>query len=46
MRLMNAPGNPGTQFSTSDFAEWILKVGNGTIGEPDKQDPMNTFWTN
>nr|KAJ0189473.1 hypothetical protein LSAT_V11C800408900 [Lactuca sativa] len=32
MWLMNAPANPGTQFFTSDFAEWILKVSNETIG--------------
>ncbi|CAI9277344.1 unnamed protein product [Lactuca saligna] len=44
MRPMKVAGNPGGQFSTSEFAEWILEVGNGTIGELDKEDPTNTFW--
>ncbi|XP_071730790.1 uncharacterized protein [Rutidosis leptorrhynchoides] len=26
------------------FANWLLQIGNGTIGEPDECDPHNTSW--
>ena len=26
------------------FSEWLLQVGDGTIGDPDETDPENASW--
>nr|GFC18217.1 DNA helicase [Tanacetum cinerariifolium] len=28
----------------TSFAQWLLDIGNGHIGTPDKSDPENTSW--
>ncbi|GJR63532.1 DNA helicase [Tanacetum coccineum] len=44
MRLAQ-PGKSQEELSlTRAFAEWLLDIGNGNIGEPDTADPQNSSW--
>ncbi|GJY94111.1 DNA helicase [Tanacetum coccineum] len=44
MRLAQ-PGKSQEELSlTRAFAEWLLDIGNGNIGEPDTVDPQNSSW--
>lgn len=42
MRLSNADNTTIPSYSLSEFASWLLDIGNGNIGVPDATDPENT----
>ena len=44
MRLQQPGLSPHQAQQISEFSEWLLQIGNGTIGQPDGTDPDNTAW--
>lgn len=44
MRLRGLQGSSEEVDRTRTFSQWLLNVGNGTIGQPDDVDPQNTSW--
>nr|GEV29147.1 DNA helicase [Tanacetum cinerariifolium] len=44
MRLTNENMDETQKERVSTFAEWLLDIGDGSIGIPDESDPENTSW--
>nr|KAJ0204834.1 hypothetical protein LSAT_V11C500254120 [Lactuca sativa] len=44
MRLLSFENNNAYTLLTSFFAEWLLQIGEGTLGRPDPDDPRDTSW--
>ncbi|GJZ17940.1 DNA helicase [Tanacetum coccineum] len=44
MRLTQRTLSDTEKREVSTFAEWLLNVGDGTVGVPDDTDPANTSW--
>ena len=44
MRLQQPGLSPEQAQEISMFSEWLLQIGNGTIGQPDQTDPENSSW--
>nr|GEY64748.1 DNA helicase [Tanacetum cinerariifolium] len=46
MRLSNNSLQEADREKVSDFAQWLLDIGNGHIDTPDESDSENTSWIN
>ena len=44
MWLHHAASASNVQHDIITFSEWLLHIGNGTIGSPDEDDRENTSW--
>ncbi|XP_071688736.1 uncharacterized protein [Rutidosis leptorrhynchoides] len=44
MRLLRPGLTPSMRVKNAEFSKWLLRVGNGEIGLPDKEDPLNSHW--
>ncbi|GJX54838.1 DNA helicase [Tanacetum coccineum] len=44
MQLMQTIKNQAEQNLSRVFANWLLDIGNGSIGEPNTSDPQNSSW--
>ncbi|CAI9280717.1 unnamed protein product [Lactuca saligna] len=44
MRLQSSDITTQNSMSTSAFARWLLAIGDGIIGIPDKDDPRDSSW--
>ncbi|XP_071689999.1 uncharacterized protein [Rutidosis leptorrhynchoides] len=44
LRLMQKNLPEEEKKEVESFSSWLLKIGNGTIGVPDNEDPINSAW--
>ncbi|XP_071739381.1 uncharacterized protein [Rutidosis leptorrhynchoides] len=44
MRLLSPGLTPSMRVQNAEFSKWLLRVGNGEIGVPDTEDPLNSRW--
>ncbi|XP_071688800.1 uncharacterized protein [Rutidosis leptorrhynchoides] len=44
MRLLQPNLSNTEKENIKTFAEWLLQIGDGNIGDPDDSDPQNTSW--
>ncbi|XP_071713086.1 uncharacterized protein [Rutidosis leptorrhynchoides] len=44
MRLLTPGLTPSMRVKNAEFSKWLLRVGNGEIGLPNTEDPLNSHW--
>lgn len=44
MRLLHPNLTQHEKYAITTFSSWLLQVGDGNLGKPDSEDPVNAKW--